>query len=257
MQDWNIFVGEQHFENGLRWLERRVALKQAALHGFFTYSDLLASGDGALLAEALRALAASCALVALGYLASLLTLLTSTLVISQACLPQLQSLSAPATDPAPPALDYVAPLAVELSQLHLPPSVANYSLDPLVELLQAPDSDHLRCCTQWLKYHENTAKKAWSDSVVVYDWKTFEPWWSRTSVLNWLYQSSLVNPMQRWLEKINEYADLLKKALDAEPSQAVKCEDYDQEKDASEQKCVRQWLNLSKLSALVVSISDR
>lgn len=256
MQDWNIFVGEQHFENGLRWLERRVALKQAALRGFFTYSDLQASGDGAVLAETLRALAASCALMALGYLASLLALLTSTLVISHVCLPQLQRLSVPATDPAP-AMHDVATLAAAPSQLHLPPSVANSSLD-LLPLLQAPDADPVRCCTQWLKYHENAAsKKAWSDSVVVYDWKAFEPWWSRTSVLNWLYQSSLVNPMQRWLEKINEYADLLKKALDAEPLREVKCEDYDKVKDASKQKCVRQWLNLSKLSALVVSISDR
>lgn len=232
-----------------------MALKQAALRGFFTYSDLQASGDGTVLAETLRALAASCTLAALGYLASLLALLTSTLVITHVCLPQLQRLSAPVTNPAP-ALHYVAPLTVEPSQMLVPPSVANSSLD-LLPLWQAPDADPVRCCTQWLKYRENAAKKTWSDSVVVYDWKTFEPWWSRTSVLNWLYQSSLVTPMQRWLEKINEYADLLKKALDAESLQAVKCEDYDKVNDASEQRCVRQWLNLSKLSALVVSISDR
>lgn len=243
MQDWNIFVGEQHFENGLRWLERRVALKQAALRGFFTYSDLQASGDGALLAEALRALAASCALAALGYLASLLALLTSTLVISHVCLPQLQQLqrlSAPAPSPLP-----------------LPPSVTNSSLDLLL-LLQAPAADPAQCCTQWLRYRETAqTKKTWSDSVVVYDWKAFEPWWSRTSVLNWLYQSSLVNPMQRWLEKMNEYGDLLKQALDAEPLRASECKDYDKVKDASEQRCVRQWLNLSRLGALVVSVSDR
>lgn len=232
-----------------------MALKQAALRGFFTYSDLQASGDGTVLAEALRVLAASCTLAALGYLASLLALLTSTLVISHVCLPQLQRLSAPVTDPAP-ALHYVTPLAVEPSQMQVPSSVANSSLD-LLPLLEAPDADSVRCCTQWIKYHESAAKKTWSDTVVVYDWKTFEPWWSRTSVLNWLYQSSLVNPMQRWLEKINEYADLLRKALDAEPLQAGQCEDYDSVNDASGQKCVRQWLNLSKLSALVVSISDR
>ncbi|KAI5634493.1 protein CNPPD1 isoform X1 [Phthorimaea operculella] len=257
--DWNVFVNEKHFEKGLQWLERRVALKQARLRGFFTYSDLAAASDGAQLANALKEAAEASVAAAASYVASLFALVTSALVVSATCLPAqhlLAALSARSGVSLAPAQDHTFPPPLTPTQ-YIPNSTE--LLDDL--LAQTLSSDALTapaCCRGWQRYREETVEKRnWFDGVVVYDWKSFEPWWSRTSVLNWLYQSSLVNPMQRWREKIDEYADLLKRELYSEPVNK-KCGYYEEGLFGSAQPtCIRSRLNLSKLGALLVSVSDR
>ncbi|XP_060810905.1 protein CNPPD1 [Amyelois transitella] len=243
--DWNIFVSEKSFESGLAWLEKQVALRQGRARGFFTYGDLV-SGGGALGAAA-RELARACARLAARYVC-----LASALLAAHACLPALQ----PAARPAPgsalwhaPQPPLPAPLAVDNATLEAA------TLDVLLEMESR--AGPLKCCTKWTQYHDTiVTKKSWHDTVVIYDWKASEPWWS-TSVLNWLYQSSLINPMQRWLEKMTQYVDIVKRELVMVESSNHEgsCNEY--VKHNVPQYCVRQWLNLSKLSLLVSSVSDR
>ncbi|CAG9783448.1 unnamed protein product [Diatraea saccharalis] len=231
--DWNVFVSEKSFEAGLRRLERRVALKQARLRGFFTYTDLAAAG-----APPLLDLCAALAL-ALTALASTLALLASAPLLTRLAASSLASLSrppaSPLSGPTPPLHANVSPADPE------PPSLGNLTLD------DPSPSDRLRCCTTWATYRDRVSEapprrappRNFFDGLVLYDWKSFEPWWSRTSVLNWLYQSSLVDPMRRWLEKVDGFA-----AVGRGPA------------PDSCRGCVRQWLNLSKLNVLVASVSD-
>ncbi|XP_052752554.1 protein CNPPD1 [Galleria mellonella] len=255
--DWNVYVSEKSFETGLLWLERQVALKQAQLRGFFTYTDLSATCELAAVSELLRA-AAACVALSLAYLASLATCLASALVVSRAWLPMLQYLASKNLATSAVNTNIITSHGFQHEILN---HVGNSTMDiSEVENLIAEEviaASTLKCCSSWTKYHEKVyIKKNWYDGFVAYDWKSFEPWWSRTSVLNWLYQSSLVNPMQRWLEKMNEYADMLKpKLIDVDLTrQAGRCNRY---KLDARQQCLRQWLNFSKLSALVVSVSDR
>ncbi|CAH2074767.1 unnamed protein product, partial [Iphiclides podalirius] len=248
--DWNVYVNERSFEAGLEWLERQVALRQATLRGFFTYGDLAASCDGELLAILARSVSTVCAGAALGYLASLVTLLTSTLFVSRAWLPAL------------PAADTNIMTQHIYPTMEPAPYLANATLDLLPDLptLDADDPllDKPKCCTKWLQYQERAeTKKSWSDTLVEYDWKTFEPWWCRTPLLNWLYHSSLIDPMQRWLERFDEYAYLFRKILfNIESTKPpLRCHEY--VNGDKKQQCVRQWLNLSKFSVIMASISDR
>lgn len=245
LQDWNVFVSDKSFEEGLLWLERQVALRQAQLRGFFTYTDLAAACNAALLGDAVRAAAAAAAASAAG----LLALVASALVVSQACLPPLRP-----SHPLSAALDTTT--FDHNYQNELPINLSNATVDIQTYTLSDDSvTNNLRCCTKWLKYQEESEpKKTWYDGVITYDWK-FEPWWSRTSVLNWLYQSSLINPMQRWLEKMNQYIDFIKKDMGYMKGSSVeKCNGYNR---LGERQCVRQWLNLSKLSVFVASVSDR
>lgn len=222
-----MFVSDKTFEAGLSWLERRVALKQARLRGFFTYGDLAAASEARLLAALARGLGAACAALALAYVTSLLALLAPALLL------------APAASPASSAPAGLVPLdtlhtdIITHSLLPEPNSFTNNAtVDlPMLDLSEeqsVPDS--FKCCTKWTRYQDSTAaKRNWYDAIVIYDWKSFEPWWSKTSVLVWLYQSSLVNPMQRWLDKLNSYSELLG------GSRGAGC-------------CLRPGLNLSKLS---------
>lgn len=250
-------MNEKKFETGLSWLERRVALKQAQLRGFFTYGDLAASCGAAPLGELLGALAASCAALALAYLAGLLALLASALLVSQACLPALHHLAATTTTTTT-TTDATSPLDTNTTTPGLQPDlpvtdIPNSTLDLLLdadELPEAPEpSDKIMCCSEWLRHRESASapRRSWYDSVVVNDWKS---WWSTTSAFNWLYRSSLVNPMQRWLERVSEYADLFRSELIVEtPRHIEQCHER--------QRCVRQWLNLSRLSAWMITVSDR
>ncbi|KAM3961752.1 protein CNPPD1 [Aphomia sociella] len=257
--DWNIYVSDKSFETGLLWLERQVALKQAQLRGFFTYSDLSVTCDMAPVGELVRSATAACLALTLTYLASLATFVTSTLVVSHAWLPTLQYLAS--RNLATSAIS--TNVITHNFQPEIIHHVGNSTDISAAETLIAEEviaTGTLKCCARWTKYQENEnveVKKNWYDGIVIYDWKSFEPWWSKTSVLNWLYQSSLINPMQRWLEKMNEYADILKRDLvDVEQTRrSEQCTDY--VKHNARQHCVRQWLNLSKLSALAASVSDR
>ncbi|XP_072943762.1 uncharacterized protein [Epargyreus clarus] len=246
--DWNVYVSDKSFEAGLEWLEREVALKQAQLHGFFTYADLAACGarSAAALGGALSAAAALAAAAA-----ALAALLAAALLAPPAAAPL-----APAAARAPVDAD-----SNVIPDGYLSPMRAGDSNDTIDATLTLLVDDvtfgELKCCETWTRYRDGSeAEKKWYDGVIVYDWKSFESWWSRTSVLNWLYQSSLIGPMQRWLEKINEYSDFVRNELGLHsPDHLEKCDGYVQFNER--QQCIRQWLNLSKLSVMVTSVSDR
>ncbi|XP_045785575.1 protein CNPPD1 [Maniola jurtina] len=240
--DWNVFVSDKSFEAGLQWLERQVALRQAQSRGFFTYTDLTATCDAALVAAIARdAILGLTAIVALLTSAAVLLLAHS---VAKATIPSNISTSTPLETPQIPS-----PLPNATAETQTYDTLYGFNEDPL--------PTGFDCCNQWSKYQETTeTKRNWFDALVLYDWKSFEPWWSKTSVMNWLYQSSLITPMQRWLEKINLYAEFL--------SKEVHISSLPQRQDGcgsgarfSERRCVRQWLNLSKLSVFVASVSDR
>lgn len=243
-QDWNIFVSDHAFEAGLLWLERQVALRQAQWRGFFTYTDLAATCDAALVAAIAKE-----AILGLG---AILALLTSTVVL---LLAHSVAKTALPTDMA----DVTAPSLV--NTVEITPSLSNttaetQTYDGLYGFNNEQLPTSLECCDQWVKYHGSIeSKRNWFDAIVLYDWKSFEPWWSKTSVMNWLYQSSLITPMQRWLEKINLYAEFFKQE-DIDPRRAEQCESTGRGR-LSDSRCVRQWLNLSKLGMFVASVSDR
>ncbi|XP_061711740.1 protein CNPPD1 [Cydia pomonella] len=101
-----------------------------------------------------------------------------------------------------------------------------------------PFPDPPRCCTSWLNYHSTV------NTPPVYPIDLQQPWFNIKTDFTW-YRSSLVDPLQKWLEKLDEYADeyiFKSKRCSYEP--------------AAHPRCVRQWLDLSKLGGLVV-ISDR
>lgn len=250
LQDWNVFVSDKSFEEGLLWLERQVALRQAQLRGFFTYTDLVASYNTVLVSDVVKSVSAACVAAALSYVAGLLTLVTSTLVISQTWLPTLQYIAAKGS----------VSTAIDTTLSHnyqneLTTNLSNATVETQLYTSEESVINNLRCCDKWTKYQEVIEpKRTWYDCVITYDW-TFEPWWSKTSVLNWLYQSSLINPMQRWLEKMNQYIEFFNKEIGYMSSKSMeKCNSYGK---MSDRHCVRQWLNLSKVSIFVASVSDR
>ncbi|KAG6462908.1 protein CNPPD1 [Manduca sexta] len=237
--DWNVFVSDKSFEAGLEWLERQVALRQARLRGFFTYSDLAAASDAAGLADLAAAVSRTWLALTAGYLVSVVAFLTSTLLMSHAWLPALQLVTSRTT---------TALQTHVLTQDHQPKLFVNTTIDPATEQLLEDTLaiSAIKCCSKWTQYQEaTTTKRSWNDAVIVQEWK-LEPWWSRTSVLNWLYQSSLINPMQRWLDKLNQYADLFRGEV--------------MKNSSGEQVCgVRgrcHWPQLGRLSVLA-AVSDR
>lgn len=241
-QDWRVFVSEESFEAGLSWLEREVALKQARARGFFTYGDLAAAGAGAAASGAARALAAACA----ACLAPLLALLASALLLTHS----LPTPPVPATTPADLAVhtDASPPVITSVVDLVLNKTLAE---DPV------PDFTTPTCCDSWTHHLERSApRREWDDHIIINDWKSSEHWWSRTAVTTWLYQISLVDPMQRWLEKTYRYAGLLER-------DSTRMEPAEHYLDAGDgrRSCARpylqQWLNFSKLSVYVASVSDR
>uniref|UniRef100_A0A2A4IVB1 Protein CNPPD1 n=1 Tax=Heliothis virescens TaxID=7102 RepID=A0A2A4IVB1_HELVI len=255
--DWKVFVSDKSFEAGLTWLERQVALKQAQLRGFFTYGDLVAACDAALLPALARSLAGAAA----AYVGGLVTLLTSTLVVSQAWLPALQYVAARASLSALSPLHLLDTSIITHSlQQDLTPYTNNATLDLSTLDILAEESvpDSFKCCVKWTKYQDSaTSKRNWYDAIVVYDWKTLEPWWSTTSVLNWLYQSSLVNPMQRWLDKLGQAAELARRECEPARSAWAGGRAEGRAGGPAAPRCVHTWLNLSRLGALLAASSDR
>ncbi|RVE42112.1 hypothetical protein evm_013224 [Chilo suppressalis] len=253
--DWNVFVSENSFEEGLRWLERHVALKQAKLRGFFTYTDLVAAGAPCLF-EAVAGLA-----LALAALASALAILTPALLLARHFASHSNTLDRHTTADTLTSLNIT--LDPTTQNLVLDPTTQNLVLDPTTQnlvlgtttqnlVLEDNAADRLRCCTTWTTYQESVSEELprirnWFDGLVLYDWTSFEPWWSRTSVLNWLYQSSLVDPMQRWLERLDGEVAKQPTLGGCRVSPGVKPRPH----------CVRQWLDLSKLNTLVTLVSDR
>ncbi|XP_047988383.1 protein CNPPD1 [Leguminivora glycinivorella] len=210
--EWNVYVNDESFESGLSWLESQVALKQAKERGFFTYSDLAAAGGDAGAAVAGRLAAA----VALAYVAALGALVASALLVSYT-LPLLH-------------LTHTALLAATQppcarTHAHPPSPPHEPTFNTTVEFSAPP-----RCCTDWLNYH------ATLDSPPAYP-MDYRPWFDIETDFTW-YRSSLVDPLQRWLERLDEYADEYIFKSKPEP------------------RCVRQWLNLSRLGGLAV-VSDR
>ncbi|XP_053625597.1 protein CNPPD1 isoform X2 [Plodia interpunctella] len=225
--DWNVFVNEKSFESGLQWLEKQVALRQGRARGFFTYGELLAAAGGAGLRRA--------GLLLAGCVAALAACLASSLLLRHSLATAFSH------------TDVLAPLTYNNATLD------SATVDVLLEMESQTGP---KCCSKWTRYQEETivTKRNWYDGVIADDWKTSEPWWS-TSVLEWLYQSSLIDPMQRWLVKMTDYADMVKRELVSVESSNIEC--CDEYVKRVPQRCVRQWLNLSKLSVLVSSVSDR
>lgn len=239
--DWKIFVSKQSFEERLQWLEKEVAIRQARERGFFTYTDLrviseqMPTGN---LGEMLTTLSAATVALAAGYTATLVTLLASTLLVTQT---------------------WLIPSTAQISMQ--PRSMGDVPMSGLVnttleEMLKSDDmldevtTDQVLRCTKWLKYEDKTMRRNdWIMDVVINDWMLFESWWCKTSVLNWLYQSSLINPMQRWLQKLNDISGLVKADMASKtPAKCTKQEHHTKE------HCLR--LNLSKLTSIVISVAE-
>lgn len=81
--EWEVYVSEETFWTRLRGLERDVALNEGARRGWFSYADLdclLEKVDLASLAHSVLTVSAVCLT---SYTASVLTLIASTLLVSQ------------------------------------------------------------------------------------------------------------------------------------------------------------------------------
>ncbi|XP_045514905.1 protein CNPPD1 isoform X1 [Pieris brassicae] len=252
--EWNLYINEKTFEIGLLWLERQVAMKQALMRGFFTYTDLSVTCNKTLMNELMKSVCCACFTLTLSYLSSFLTLVTSTLVVSNVWLPSLEVVATRgsiATD--------ISSHSISTSDMYLQPQLFNTTLAQIAEIIveENVDSQFIKCCVNWQKYHDkNENKKNWYWGVVAYDFKSFQTWWSKTSILNWLYQSSLINPIQRWLEKINKYADFIKDNLDSERKSKKQCKDTFM-KVSDKGYCFQKRLNYSKLNIFTTSMSDR
>ncbi|CAK1552700.1 unnamed protein product [Leptosia nina] len=249
--EWNIFVSEKTFEAGLSWLERQVAIKQAQMRGFFTYSDLIISYDPTLLKELLKSVSSACFALTFGYVTSFITLVTSTLVMSSVWVP---------------ALEYIMMRGCHSTVIHthamstskdLQQEQANTSLYNSADLTLefSVNLENIKCCENWQRYQDHSenshrAKKSWYNGVIENDLKLFQTWWSKTSVLNWLYQSSLINPMQRWLDKVKEYVDFTSGQLKNQISNGQCHRDR-------RAHCLQQKVNISKLTVFAVSMSDQ
>lgn len=248
-QEWNVYINEKSFESGLSWLERQVAIKQGQMRGFFTYSDLAVTYDKYLLKQLIHSVSSAWFALTLSYLTSFVTLVTSTLVISNVWLSNVEYIAAKGNI----TTDISSHIIPSDMNLHL--KLTNISLDHITDVIleQTVDLQTLKCCEDWHKYQDKAqTKKKWYQGVVLYDLKSFQPWWSKTSVLNWLYQTSLINPMQRWLEKVNKYANLIKHKR----SSREQCGST-MKLVSEKENCLQQKFNFSKLGIFATSISDR
>ncbi|XP_022124375.1 uncharacterized protein LOC110999568 isoform X2 [Pieris rapae] len=251
--EWNLYINEKTFKSGLLWLERQVAMKQALMRGFFTYTDLSVTCNKTLMNELIKSICCACFTIAFSYLSSFITLVTSTLVVSNVWLPTLEAIAARGS------------IATDISHsiytrnMYLQPQLLNTTLAQIPEIIveENVDSQFIKCCVNWQKYQDQSeTKKNWYRGVVTYDFKSFQTWWSKTSVLNWLYQSSLINPIQRWLEKIYKYADFIKDNLESEQKSRKQCKDTFM-KVSDKGFCFQERLNYSKLNIFTTSMSDR
>lgn len=218
-----------------------MALKQARLRGFFTYADLAASCDHKLLQDVIKSISTACLALSLTYITSLMTFVTSTLVISQALMPTMQTQLASNRT----ALSVDSALPQEM-----PLAFGNRTLeDTTADVLSS-----VKCCSDWSKFEETlVVPKNWYSGNVVDTGDTFVPWWSKSSVLNWLYQSSLINPTQRWLEKLASFRNFIQNELMFSESKTNKCNHYSW---VTRGKDCKQWMNFSKIGAMFIAVSD-
>lgn len=242
-------MNEESFEAGLSRLERQVALKQAKARGFFTYTDLTAACDQTLTAELLRALTAA----ATACLALTAALLTTALVVSHAWLPALRLAAVRSSDLALDTI--ISPSEYRSSPpTFLNNSTVDFTIDALADRLEA--TERLKCCAEWTRHRGHRAKApTWNRRAELE--RMVEPWWSRTSALSWLYWGTLVSPVQRWLERVAEYAELARTSIIEASHDERRCDGHVAREYRASQHCVHQWLNLSKLSALLATVSDR
>ncbi|KAL0893479.1 hypothetical protein ABMA27_013680 [Loxostege sticticalis] len=243
--DWNVFVSERSFEARLQWLEREVALREAQRRGYFTYGDLAAACDAALLAELSRVAAAAAAALAAAVLA-LTAVVAATLATTLAA---RAALLAHTASPARP----VATFDANIITTDGPTPDRLLPDNSTLELLAARVlEDALRsaarppCCATWARRRAQAEPGRARPAGEPGEGRAPEPWWAPTSPLEWLYRSALL-PVRRWLERAQEAAGA-RRAWDACGAGAG---------GALQPRCVRQWLNLSKLGALAVSVSDR
>lgn len=247
-------MNDKSFEAGLVWLERQVAMRQAQLRGFFTYTDLTATCDSELFGDVLKAVSSAWVTLTLSYLSTLMTVVTSTLVVSQAWLPTLQLMASRISSPAVVETNLITPENRPAIYLN------NDTLDNMINLQIENEflTETITCCTKWMQHREAvSSKKSWYESAIVQVDFNFEPWWSRTSVLNWLYQSSLISPVQRWLDRVNVYADFIGYEFGIIESGRGEPLCNSSKDSGVQQHCLRQWLNFSKLSAFESTLVDR
>ncbi|XP_063822115.1 protein CNPPD1 [Ostrinia nubilalis] len=218
--DWNVFVSEKSFESRLQWLERAVALRQAAARGYFTYADLAAACDAAMLAALARAAAAAAALLAAA--AAVLLALAGAALLARAALAAHSGTAAAAR---PVATFEANVIASEAAPARPAPD------NDTVELATRVLDDALReperpaCCGAW-------ARRGAPPPAA--ERRAPEAWWS--PAVSWLHQNSLVGLVRRWLGRAarREWAA---RSWGPQPH------------------C--QWLNLSRLGALAAAVSDR
>lgn len=212
-----------------------MAARQGRVRGFYTYTDLAAlEACGTAAAGAARGALAAVLAIALAYVAAVGALLAAALLASRAA----------TLAPASPAA--LSALTTSLDPASSPSAfVNNASLEFVPDVLDDVDVDvepQVSWCARWARPSaEGTQRPRRTAAAAAAEAERswLEPWWARASVFNWLYQSASIDPLQRWLE---ERAGLPAAA----PPEA-----------RPDRSCVRQWLNLSRLSALMASVSDR
>lgn len=82
-QDWRVFVDESKFEITLKWLEHQIAIRQAKFRGWFTYADLVNINNPVENIGLIKCLATVYIALSLSYIASVCTLVASSLIVSQ------------------------------------------------------------------------------------------------------------------------------------------------------------------------------
>lgn len=78
-----MFVDESNFEITLKWLEHQIAIRQARLRGWFTYTDLANISNPVENIGLMKCLATVYIALSLSYVASVCTLVASSLIVSQ------------------------------------------------------------------------------------------------------------------------------------------------------------------------------
>lgn len=209
--DWRVYISEQAFDNGLSWLEKQVAMKQANQRGWFTYTDIVAASGNLGISDVVKSLTFVCVSLSLSYLTSLAALFTSTLLVTNSLLPILSQNISPISTVPTSVTDVNATLNDTQTFVHPDDSDNLLNHQIILNYVEANKSEVERptCCPNWDRYYsgfyKKHNKKYWSEVSYENDVENAQVfWWSTTSITNWLYQTSLITPLQKWLDKISE-----------------------------------------------------
>lgn len=82
LQDWRVFVSEAQFDTSLDWLEHQISMRQAKSRGWFTYTDLANISTNCDNGALMKCLATVYAALSISYLASVYTIVASSLIVS-------------------------------------------------------------------------------------------------------------------------------------------------------------------------------